>query len=127
MNVDITIRDGLGNVIIDPTTARLLAAVEQEGSITSAAKACGLSYRHAWVKLNSAAEQFVHHVVVSDVGGPDGGGTRLTTTGKAALEAYTDMHTAVEVATLRHIEILKGLTHEHVSTNQSRPDSGQEE
>ncbi|MCQ9617196.1 helix-turn-helix transcriptional regulator [Paenalcaligenes niemegkensis] len=37
---------------------RLLAAIETMGNITGAAKACSLSYRHAWGLLRNAEKQF---------------------------------------------------------------------
>jgi len=59
----------------------LLAAIAQSGSITSAAKAVGLSYKAAWDAIdtmnNLAGEALVERVT----GGKGGGGTRLTPRG----------------------------------------------
>lgn len=56
---------GLRNPLMD-----LLAAVRNEGSISAAAKALGLSYRHVWGELKRWESELGHSLIVWDKGQP---------------------------------------------------------
>ena len=66
----------------------LLAAIAATGSITSAAKAVGMSYKGAWDAIeamnNLAGEPLLERVA----GGKGGGGTRLTARGAQLVENF---------------------------------------
>nr|WP_315219013.1 TOBE domain-containing protein [uncultured Duganella sp.] len=66
----------------------LLAAIASTGSITSAAKAVGMSYKGAWDAIeamnNLAGEPLLERVA----GGKGGGGTRLTSRGAQLVENF---------------------------------------
>ncbi|SEO00038.1 molybdate transport system regulatory protein [Duganella sp. CF517] len=66
----------------------LLAAIASTGSITSAAKAVGMSYKGAWDAIeamnNLAGEPLLERVA----GGKGGGGTRLTPRGAQLVENF---------------------------------------
>lgn len=71
-----------------PQRIALLEQIAEQGSITRAAKAAGLSYKAAWDaidELNNLAEQ---PLVARSVGGKGGGGARLTTAGERLLSLY---------------------------------------
>jgi molybdate transport system regulatory protein len=71
-----------------PQRIALLQQVAEQGSITRAAKAAGLSYKAAWDaidELNNLAGQVL---VERSVGGKGGGGARLTATGERLLQLY---------------------------------------
>jgi len=55
---DWILRDVRGNPTALPALLSLLTAVSQTGSISKAAVACGMSYRHAWGLLAQFSEQF---------------------------------------------------------------------
>lgn len=57
---------------------RLLAAVQENGSINAAAKALGISYRKAWAQLQSLEEIAPLPLLERRTGGRGGGETRLT-------------------------------------------------
>src|SRR6478609_10660882 len=59
----------------------LLAAIGETGSITSAAKAVGMSYKGAWDAIDTMNNLAGEPLVVRLTGGKGGGGTRLTTRG----------------------------------------------
>jgi len=66
----------------------LLSKIAALGSLSAAAKACGMSYKGAWQAMeamNLAAEQ---PLVVAQKGGVGGGGMILTPAGDALLGAY---------------------------------------
>ncbi|HEX2613025.1 MAG TPA: TOBE domain-containing protein [Fibrobacteria bacterium] len=68
--------------------AALLENLRETGSITKAAKACGVSYRTAWSHVDRLNELSGQPVVERTAGGKSGGGTRLTSYGAGLLEAY---------------------------------------
>eukprot|EP01034_Spumella_vulgaris_P030731 gene30731-37988_t len=55
---DWVLRHPNGQTVPLPVLLELLAAVRSSGSISQAAKECGISYRHAWGLLNEFNEQF---------------------------------------------------------------------
>lgn len=77
-----------GPVIFGPGKADLLAEIERTGSISAAGRAMGMSYRRAWTLVDEMNRGFARPLVETAVGGPSGGGARLTPSGSAALAAY---------------------------------------
>ncbi|GAB6141230.1 TOBE domain-containing protein [Methylosoma difficile] len=73
---------------------RLLAAVEQTGSINQAAKTVGLTYKGAWEMIERANNLSPKLLVATAIGGKQGGGTRLTPAGKAFLSVFTEIQEA---------------------------------
>jgi len=66
----------------------LLEQIEATGSLSRAAKLCGMSYKGAWdalAAMNSLAEQ---PLTEASTGGRDGGGTHLTEAGSRAVKLY---------------------------------------
>jgi len=70
---------------------KLLAAVEQTGSINKAAKVVGLTYKGAWEMIERANNLSPKILVATLVGGAQGGGTQLTSAGKTFLNLFTDI------------------------------------
>lgn len=73
---------------IGPGKARLLESIRDTGSISAAAREMGMSYKRAWVLLDSINQAFTEPVVSAAPGGPGGGGARLTPFGAEVLERY---------------------------------------
>jgi molybdate transport system regulatory protein len=71
-----------------PGRADLLAAIEREGSISAAGRSLGMSYRYAWILVDSMNRCFTEKLVESVRGGNRGGGAMLTDAGRRVLEAY---------------------------------------
>ena len=70
---------------LTPQRARLLEALEAQGSISAAARAVGMSYKGAWDAI-AALNRFTSQPLVSaETGGSGGGGARLTDTGRRVL------------------------------------------
>jgi molybdate transport system regulatory protein len=76
------------NIAIGPGKVALLEAIVDTGSITAAAKALGMSYRRAWLLIDSMNQMFISPVVDAATGGKHGGGTSVTTTGLKVIECY---------------------------------------
>lgn len=66
----------------------LLAAIDRSGSINRAAREVGLSYKGAWEMVERATSLSPRLLIETATGGRDGGGTRLTGTGRKLLTLY---------------------------------------
>jgi len=61
-----------------PGKAKLLESIRDTGSISAAARDMGMSYKRAWVLLDSINRAFTEPVVTAAPGGASGGGANLT-------------------------------------------------
>jgi molybdate transport system regulatory protein len=77
-----------GDIAVGPGKVALLEAIIETGSITAAAKALGMSYRRAWLLIDSMNQMFKSPVVDAATGGKHGGGTNVTSTGLKVIECY---------------------------------------
>src|SRR5215469_11982594 len=68
--------------------AQLLESIRDTGSISGAARDMGMSYKRAWLLLDSINRTFTEPVVVAAPGGAGGGGARLTPFGEEVLKRY---------------------------------------
>lgn len=79
------------DIAMGPGKADLLEALDQCGSISSAAKHMGMSYRRAWELVDTMNKCFDQPLVISAVGGQHGGGAQLTEFGRLILKSYLDI------------------------------------
>ena len=80
---------------VGPGKARLLESVRDTGSISAAARGMGMSYKRAWLLLDSINQAFHESAVEAATGGHGGGGARLTPFGRDLLERYRRMEARV--------------------------------
>ncbi len=73
---------------IGPGKADLLEAIGRTGSISSAARELGMSYRRAWLLVDEIGKLFKRPIVTTAAGGVRGGGAALTDFGRALVTAY---------------------------------------
>src|ERR1700761_1624544 len=66
----------------------LLAAIGETGSITSAAKAVGMSYKGAWDAVDTMNNLAGEPLVIRSTGGKGGGGTTLTPRAVALINTF---------------------------------------
>jgi molybdate transport system regulatory protein len=66
---------------IGPGKAKLLESIRDTGSISAAAREMGMSYKRAWLLLDSMNQAFTELVVTAAPGGAGGGGATLTAFG----------------------------------------------
>jgi molybdate transport system regulatory protein len=92
---------------VGPGKIALLEAVERTGSLSSAARAMGISYRRAWLLLHSVNDSFSERSVELSTGGKDGGGSRVTPFGKALIKAYRRFEDAADRLAARHFAGMK--------------------
>jgi molybdate transport system regulatory protein len=77
---------------IGPGKAKLLESIRDSGSISAAAREMGMSYKRAWLLLDSMNQAFTELVVTAAPGGAGGGGATLTPFGAEVLERYRRIH-----------------------------------
>jgi molybdenum ABC transporter molybdate-binding protein len=80
-----------GRAVLGEGRADLLAGIDRTHSISAAARALGISYRHAWLMVQSVNEAAGEPLVESAVGGVRGGGARLTVRGRAVLDVFAQL------------------------------------
>jgi molybdate transport system regulatory protein len=76
------------SVNLGPGKISLLEAIKSTGSISDAARALGMSYRRAWMLVNSLKQGFSEPVTVSSTGGRGGGGARVTPFGVSLIKQF---------------------------------------
>lgn len=77
-----------GGAMIGPGKADLLELIAKTGSISAACRAMNMSYKRAWMLVETMNAMFRAPVVQSARGGPKGGGAALTETGQEVLRHY---------------------------------------
>jgi molybdate transport system regulatory protein len=73
---------------IGPGKVQLLELIGEHGSISAAGRAMGLSYRRAWMMIDSLNEAFASPLVAKQTGGSGGGGAVLTPFGQEVIERF---------------------------------------
>ena len=88
---------------IGPGKADLLQAIDEAGSISAAARQMNMSYRRAWLLVDTMNQCFREPVVDTATGGKGGGGAQITPFGKTVLRDYRKMEAGASVAVARHM------------------------
>ncbi len=84
-------------IAMGPGKADLLDAIAREGSISAAGRALGMSYRRAWLLVDTMNRCFEKPLVETHPGGGKQAGARLTPEGQAALAAYRALSSQAEL------------------------------
>lgn len=94
VRIDFTERTRLG-----PGKIALLEAIGRERSISAAARALGMSYRRAWLLVDSLNRMFAEPAVSTHPGRAQGGGAELTRFGRRLIAAYRSIERQTARAT----------------------------
>lgn len=88
-------------IALGPGKADMLDALARTGSISAAAREMGMSYRRAWLLVDTMNRSFRSPLVEACKGGSGGGGARVTEFGLEVLGRYRAMElkAAASVAT----------------------------
>jgi len=78
-------------IAFGPGKADLLESIVACGSISAAGKQLGMSYRRAWVLVDTMNRCFKEPLVETVKGGSQGGGAQLTPLGLEVLGAYREL------------------------------------
>jgi molybdate transport system regulatory protein len=87
-------------IAMGPGKADLLEAIAREGSISAAGRALGMSYRRAWLLVDTMNRCFERPLVETHPGGGKQAGARLTSAGEGALAAYRELSNQVEASSV---------------------------
>jgi molybdate transport system regulatory protein len=85
-------------IAMGPGKAELLESIAATGSISESARRLGMSYRRAWLLVDTMNRCFREPVVASAAGGSGGGGAQVTAFGKRVLERFHAMKAKVDRA-----------------------------
>lgn len=85
-------------IAMGPGKADLLRAIAETGSISAAARRLDMSYRRAWLLVDTMNQCFRHPLVETATGGKSGGGARVTEFGRDVLERYQHMEARASAA-----------------------------
>ncbi len=85
-----------GNVALSTWRVALLEAIEDSGSLASAAGRLNVPYRTAWYKLRGAEQELGVRLVETHSGGAGGGHTKLTPQGRDVVERFRRVTTGIE-------------------------------
>jgi len=78
-------------IAMGPGKAALLEAIDRTGSISAAARDLEMSYRRAWLLVDTMNQCFKQPLVSTETGGQKGGGARVTEFGREVLRRYMEM------------------------------------
>src|SRR5690606_35008407 len=82
-------------IAMGPGKADLLEAIRDTGSISAAGKQLGMSYRRAWLLVDTMNRCFKTPLVETSAGGVAGGGARISVAGEDMLRRYRALETAI--------------------------------
>jgi molybdate transport system regulatory protein len=87
-------RNGL--VVLSRWRIRLLEAIEDTGSISAAARRMDVEYHRAWEKLAEMEQGLDVQLVDRQIGGPTGGGARLTAAGRDYVARFCSFEQGID-------------------------------
>jgi molybdate transport system regulatory protein len=90
-------------IALGPGKADLLEAIQASGSISAAAKSLDMSYRRAWLLVETMNACFDMPLVSSAKGGKGGGGALVTAEGQRLLAAFREMEREVRQVVERRL------------------------
>jgi molybdate transport system regulatory protein len=95
--------DLAGGLRIGPGKIAVLEEIARSGSISAAGRALRMSYRRTWELVEDLNNGLGTPVVETAAGGSGGGGTVLTSAGKAVIERYRAIEMDTAVAARKHL------------------------
>ena len=84
------------DIAVGPGKADLLEGIRETGSIAAAGRRMGMSYKQAWLLIDTMNRCFTKPLVEAAKGGKSGGGAHLTALGEDVLARYRRMQGATE-------------------------------
>jgi len=95
---------------LGPGKIGLLEAIRDAGSISQAARDLGMSYRRAWLLIDSVRMAFRQPVTMATTGGKGGGGVALTKFGEGLVESYRALERDIDELAQRRLRTLTAET-----------------
>jgi molybdate transport system regulatory protein len=101
-------------IAVGPGKIDLLRQVAETRSISAAARAMGMTYKRAWLLIDSLNQGFGEPVVEASAGGKGGGGAHLTPLGEALVARYASLEAALGGACTQELSDLQALLPQRV-------------
>lgn len=98
--------------MIGPGKADLLETIRETGSIAAAGRRLGMSYKRAWLLVETLNATFAEPLVNSVRGGPSFGGAALTAAGETVLNHYRRLQSSAVQAAAADVAALTGMLRE---------------
>ncbi len=92
---------------IGPGKIELLEHIASEGSISAAARAMSMSYKHAWDLVDEMNQLFGKPLLAAQTGGKRGGGAQLTPLGLSVISRFRAIERAATSAAATHMDALQ--------------------
>jgi molybdate transport system regulatory protein len=92
---------------LGPGKIQVLELIRDGGSISEAARTMKMSYRSAWLLVDSMNSLFSQPVVNTTLGGRGGGSATLTTFGATVIRRYRSMERATRRAIAKDVRVLE--------------------
>jgi molybdate transport system regulatory protein len=102
LRIDFSPRERIG-----PGKIRLLEHIGTSGSISAAARAMDMSYKHAWDLIEEMNRLFGKPLVHTQTGGREGGGARLTAVGRTVVARFRAIERTAAKAVRSELEALE--------------------
>lgn len=99
-------------IALGPGKAELLEAIAQTGSISQAGRNMNMSYRRAWLLVDTMNRCFKTPLVETSKGGSHGGGARLSALGEEVLVRYRAMDAAAKQVASAYMGLFENLMNE---------------
>ena len=97
------------DIAIGPGKADILEGIRDTGSIAAAGRRLGMSYKRAWLLVETMNACFKRPLVEASRGGQTRGGAALTPHGQRVLACYRRMETLTGKAIAKEMAELRGL------------------
>ncbi len=95
--------DFTADLHVGPGKIELLEAIRESGSVSQAARELGMSYRRAWLLVESFKGAFGEAVTVASTGGRGGGGVELTAFGAKLIAEYRALEHEINALAARRL------------------------
>jgi molybdate transport system regulatory protein len=95
--------DFANSCYVGPGKIDLLEAIHRSGSLSQAARDLGMSYRRAWLLVDSLKNSFRESVTVAATGGKGGGGVTLTRFGQQLIRSYRQLERDIALVASRRL------------------------
>jgi len=97
------------SVALGPGKIDLLRAVGETRSISGAARQLGITYKRAWLLIDTLNQGLNRSVVETTTGGKGGGGAKLTALGEQLIAVYDALEARINIAAKDELAALRKL------------------
>ncbi|MFK5954544.1 MAG: LysR family transcriptional regulator [Desulfobacterium sp.] len=97
IHTKIWIENDQGEMVFGAGQLKILEAIDNEGSISAAAKKMKMGYRSMWGKLKKMEQRLGKQVLIRKKGGTSGGASVLTTDAKTLVKRFRHINQKINI------------------------------